>query len=588
MKFYITDGAGADFSGFTDITPISAENGTEIYKIIISEKSGSVRIEWREPMTDHIGSWNPLAGRWRGLPQRFHEVRADSCLHRGAPVIATFRADGTAHRTAAVSDAAITCVLGYCVDDFKENDEVAFFVELFDVPEDYSTELRIDRSGLPLPDALAAVWSWWTGSAGKAAPLPDDAFAPLYSTWYNFHQTPKQDELTQELKLAAGIGFKTVILDDGWQIEGDGTGDYRKSGDWLPAPDKFPDFRGFVDDVHSFGQKLVLWFAVPFAGFDTEAYDRFKDKLLFETQWLINAGTLDIRYPEVRDYISGTYMRYVKEYGIDGLKLDFIDSFARSKDIPEFRPGMDCETVTQAVEKLLDEIIRGAVAVKPDFLLEFRQNYVGPVVLKYANMLRVGDCAFDPVTNRTGVADLRMMTKGVAVHSDMLLWSPKETAENCALQLLNIMFSVPQISVRLTQIPDFQLRLLKSYLAYYRKNCRILTQAPIRVLHPETCYSVLTAEDPALNRRITVLYSESAVRADGSDTDVWNATGGESVVLINEANNSLAITVYDCMHDEVRRINTDSPAVALKIPVGGYANIKTQKKYNSYVELCTE
>ncbi len=576
MNYYVTDGSGADFSCHTGITLLSDENGTEIYKIVISGKSDSVRIEWREPMTDHIGSWNPLAGRWRGLPQRFHEVRADSCLHRGAPVIATFRPDGTAHRTVAISDAAITGVLGYCVDDFRQNDEVAFFVELFDVPEDYSTELRIDGRRLPLPGALAAVWDWWNGSVGKAAPLPDDAFAPLYSTWYNFHQTPEQGELTKELKIAAGIGFKTVILDDGWQIAGEGTGDYRKSGDWLPAPDKFPDFKGFVDDVHSFGQKLVLWFAVPFAGFDTEAYARFKDKLLFETAWLINAGTLDIRYPEVREYISGTYMRYIKEYGIDGLKLDFIDTFAKNKDIPGYKPGMDCETVTQAVEKLLDGIIRGATAIKPDFLLEFRQNYVGPVVLKYANMLRVGDCAFDPVTNRIGVADLRMMTKDVAVHSDMLLWSPTETAENCALQLLNIMFSVLQISVRLTQIPDFQLRVLESYLDYYRKNYRILTQAPILVRHPETCYSVLSAEDPALNRRITVLYSESAVRADGSDTDVWNATGGESVALINDTCASLVITVYDCMQDEIRRINTDSPAVALDIPVGGYANIRLQ------------
>ena len=270
-------------------------------------------------------------------------------------------------------------------------------------------------------------------------------------------------------------------------------------------------------------------------------------------------------------------MRYIKDYGIDGLKLDFIDSFARDKNIPVCKPGMDCETVTQAVEKLLDEIIRGAVAIKPDFLLEFRQNYVGPIVLKYANMLRVGDCAFDPVTNRIGVADLRMMNRGVAVHSDMLLWSPTETAKNCALQLLNIMFSVPQISVRLKEIPDFQLRMLKRYLEYYRKNYRILTQAPIYVSHPETCYSALSAEDPALTRRITVLYSESAVHADGADTDVWNATGGESVALINEANNRLAITVYDCMHDEIQRINTDSPAIALDIPVGGYANITRHK-----------
>lgn len=569
MRFLITDGDGADLTAAVSVVPEQQTDGAAYYCIRVCEPQKRVRIEWTEQMLDHVGVWHPTCGRNRGLPQFFHIQKTDACFFRGAPVLATVRADGTVHRAIALGDAAVSSSLGYYVDDFTENDTVVFFVELYDTAASFSAELRIDRQPAPLADALGEIWRWWNRAIRRAAPLPETAFAPLYSTWYSFHQTPEQTALTAELKRAAELGFRTVILDDGWQIEGAGTKDYRKSGDWTAATDKFPDFKGFVRDVHSFGQKLILWFAVPFAGFETEAFRRFRTKLLFQEEGYIHAGTLDIRYPEVRAYIIGTYLRFIEQYDIDGLKLDFIDNFRDTPDIPAFGDGMDAPTVTQAVRLLLEELCEAAARRKPDFLMEFRQNYVGPEILRFGNMLRVGDCAFDAVTNRIGAADLRMLTRDVAVHSDMLLWSPDETPENCALQLLNVLFAVPQISIRPSQAGEAQLRLLRTYLAYWQQNRDILLGGRLVVRHPETGYSAIAAEDAERQKRIAVLYTESAWRLNGWEEDVWNATGEETVVLLNDRHLRLHLTVYNCLGDVTQRMTTGEAAVALTVPTAG-------------------
>ncbi len=572
MRFEITCGEDGRPCADVRVDPVCAEGQTREYEIAVDAAQEKVRVSFRMPMRDHVSVWHPTCGRGRGLPQWFHPQRTDACFYRGAPVLATLRADGTAHCVVSLSDTDAETALGYYVDDFAETDEVVFFAELKNVPAGYRVILRVDTAAVPLPEALGRVWHAWNEGQVRCAGLPDAAFAPLYSTWYSFHQCPRQEILTRELALAAETGFRTVILDDGWQFPGEGTKDYRKSGDWQPAPDKFPDFRGFVRDVHSFGQKLILWFAVPFVGFETEAYRRFRDKLLFEEAGFIHAGTLDVRYKEVRDFLTETYTRFIDEYDIDGLKLDFIDHFP-SQAAPPCTEEMDAKTVTEGVQKLLNEVCAAARSRKPDFLFEYRQFYVGPGIMRCANMLRVCDCAFDAVTNRIGAVDLRMLTRGVAVHADMLLWSPTESIHNCALQLLNILFAVLQISVRLTEIPPEQLRLLRAHLAYRKQNEGLLTRGELCVSHPETGYAAVTAKDEAAGRAVTVLYAQSACLWSGMDEDIWNAAPQETVAVLNPSQAKLRITVYDCFCREQTRFTASASAVAVNVPVGGYANI---------------
>ena len=126
---------------------------------------------------------------------------------------------------------------------------------------------------------------------------------------------------------------------------------------WEPAADKFPDFSQHVKNVQDMGLKYLMWFSVPYVGKMSRAWELFKDKLLYWNEFQ-QAGILDIRYPKVREYLKGIYGKAVKEWGIDGLKLDFIDEFYLHPDSPSFSEGMDYADVQEALDVLLTEVMR--------------------------------------------------------------------------------------------------------------------------------------------------------------------------------------------------------------------------------------
>ena len=286
--------------------------------------------------------------------------------------------------------------------------------------------------------------------------MPDAAFDPLYSTWYAYLQDVRAKELEEEAGLAASLGMKTMILDDGWQ-KVDSTTFYSATGDWMPVPSRFPDMKAHVAAIHRAGLKYMLWLAVPFVGDESKAWTQFKDKAL-SIQGDKSPGrtaVLDPRFPEVREYLIRTYERVVGEWDFDGVKLDFIDQFIQPKDDPAAKDGFvgrDYRSVPEAVNRLMKDVLTRLQAIKPNVLVEFRQHYMGPAILQYGNMMRVADCPADPCANRKRMCDLRLTSGGIAVHSDMLVWSRNETPEGAALPILNVLYSTIQYSMILKTI----------------------------------------------------------------------------------------------------------------------------------------
>ncbi|MGN1061543.1 MAG: glycoside hydrolase family 36 protein, partial [Candidatus Scatosoma sp.] len=399
---------------------------------------------------------------------------------------------------------------------------------------EYSTLLRIDEREILLSDTLKEQTEWFLGFYPQTLEIPQASEEPLYSTWYNFHQHPSANALYEELKIARGLGFKSVIIDDGWQYDGKGTADYIDCGDWAFSKEKFPEPKVFIDAVHALGMKVAFWFPVPFVGFHTQAYQRFKDKLLYEEGSFCdgggatNAGILDVRYKETRDYIVNT-VRALMIYGVDGVKLDFVDKFKIHEETPSANPAMDFQDLNEAVVRLLQDLNEAIHSVKSDTMIEFRQNYVGPSITRFCNMLRVADCAFDSITNRIAIADMRMLGYRVAVHSDMLYWAEKESEENVSRQLLNVAFAVPQISVRLKVMPQQHRAIIKTFLTYWTKNRGILLKGKLTTEGADSTYVMLSAEN--VRKKIVVLYLANDFTYMGKRTDVWNASRAENIFV---------------------------------------------------------
>ncbi|MBQ9117548.1 MAG: alpha-galactosidase, partial [Clostridia bacterium] len=115
------------------------------------------------------------------------------------------------------------------------------------------------------------------------------------------------------------------------------------------------------------------------------------------------------------------------------------------------------------------------------------------------------DCPNDLIRNRLGVADLRLISGKTAVHSDMLMWHPEEDEVNVAHQLLGVMFSVPQISVRLENYSEEHKAVLRSFLSFWREHRETLLDGEFYAEHPEDNYSVIGAEKDG--EQISVRYA---------------------------------------------------------------------------------
>ena len=439
----------------------------------------------------------------------------------------------------------------------------------------YKVRLRLDRRKIPFFKTLRSAAEWIPAAAGfRTAVPPDAAYEPLYSTWYAFHRGVTAEDVERECAVAAKLGMKTVIVDDGWQID-DGNG-YDWCGDFRPSKKCFPDMKGHVARIHALGMKYLLWYPVPLVGVDSENFVRFRGKYLREGR-KGTAAVLDPRFPEVREFLCGLYERALKDWDIDGVKLDFIDSFrfsGRDPALAENYAGRDFKSVPDAVERLLTDVTTRMRAIRPDVLIEFRQSYVGPEIRRYGNMLRVVDCAGCMRKNRMGIANLRIVSPGSAVHSDMLEWHAGETVEDAAMYVLNCLFGVIQYSEALSRLPESHLRMLRHWVDFSVKHRPALLQGDFIPRAPEFGYPVL--EGVSADERVIAVYDASRVVSAGAQdrlTLVVNATAGDGLVL--ELARPCRATFFNTFGDCVGSSDLAAGTVRVSVPRAGYAALSS-------------
>ena len=157
--------------------------------------------------------------------------------------------------------------------------------------------------------------------------IPPEMFLnkPQYNTWIELVYDQNQADV---LKYAHGIvdnGFPPGILmiDDNWQ---------KYYGSTEFRPDRFPDPKGMVDELHALGFKVMLWIC-PFVSPDSQEYRMLRDKgyLVMDAGrnrpaildwWNGLSACYDLSNPEAYAYYKGTLTALQEKFGIDGFKFD--------------------------------------------------------------------------------------------------------------------------------------------------------------------------------------------------------------------------------------------------------------------------
>ncbi len=572
-------------AGFkSSLNQVSNEDNVAIYELELASDNptelSELIVQWRLPCTNIKGEWSTGALYEKRLRADWELASVVSRVSVNAPVLTLFGHEDENIVTIACSDVVNTLELMAPV---REEDnfiycQLTFFTEKMPLTTSYKTQIRVDQRMFHFSECIDDVGKWWAGFENlKPAIVPAAAKVPMYSTWYSYHQNFTPAQLLQECRQAKKLGYEGIIVDDGWQTLDGGRG-YDYTGDW--NPDRITETRQFVKTIQAMDMKCMFWYSVPFCGKKSKAYQQFKGKFLTEGHpW---APVFDPRYPEVRTYLIEKYASALIDWDLDGFKLDFIDDF---KTYPETEltkaNGRDYASVDEGVYRLMSDVMTELKKIKPDVLIEFRQKYIGPAMRRFGNMFRAFDCPNDSVGNRMRTTDVKMLCGNTAVHSDMITWHQTETVETAALQLTNVLFAVPQLSVRLEETSEDHQQMIAFYTKYWQKNKAILMDGDFVPYNPLANYPILSASDD--EKIIFGVYEEMVVEldADFGKIDLVNGKMSEQIAFeFLEDYGKCKVKIYDCMGnlDWKGKLKFGEGLHALEVPPNGMIRIRKKTK----------
>ncbi|WP_426361883.1 glycoside hydrolase family 36 protein [Streptomyces sp. E-08] len=534
-------------------------------RILHVDASGApVEIRLSLPLGDAAGYWHPKAG-WKRTIVADWEGRDEVSLVDGLAAGCLYDYGGATLLTFGVADPVPEVSLRYGVSE--ENDTYVVHLHLPAAQRPHRLVL-VPRS----PSVGAAVGTLRAWYAAETAPMhvPETARVPLYCTWYAYNQQIDADAVETQSRLAAGIGFGALIVDDGWQRHARGRG-YAGVGDWIPDSEKFPDFTSHVLRVRKTGLRYMLWVAPLLLGPAADCHERWAACAPALAK-VPGAHVLDPRLPEVRAHVVDTCVRLVRDHGLDGLKIDFLEQAM-------VYAGDGQGDVGQALTTLLHELRGALVHVRSDVLIELRQPYVGPGMVPFGNMLRSFDCPADSAANRVRTIDTALLAVGGAVHSDPLLWSARAPVESAARQLIGAFHSVPQVSVRLDTLPEEHIQALRFWLATWRNLRPQLLDGTVEPGRPDDLYTLVSATGEGT--QVLTVHVDRPVPVDPATLDTTvlvNATTRPRLVLdVATPGSAVEIEAYapDGRMIDRRRVELPAGLQNLPVPRMGLATIKS-------------
>ncbi|AUH44754.1 alpha-galactosidase [Streptomyces sp. CMB-StM0423] len=488
----------------------------------VEAPGAAVEIRLSVPLGDAAGYWHPKAGWHRTLLADW-EGRATVSLIDGLAAGCLYDHTGATLLTFAAADPAPEVALRYGVSE--END--THVVHLHLAPSATPHRFLFAPRSPSVASALRPLRAWYEARMPTPLPVPEAARLPLYCTWYAFNQAIDEAAVERQAALAADMGFGALILDDGWQRLGSGRG-YAGVGDWIPDPGKFPGFTAHVERVRGTGLRYLVWVAPLLLGPRADCHPVWAPFAPARAT-VPGAHVLDPRHPEVRAHVVRTCLRLVRDHGLDGLKVDFLNEAMAYA-------GDGRGDVGHALTLLLAELREALLGVRPELLLELRQPYVGPGMAPFGNMLRSFDCPADSAANRVRTVDTSFLAIGGAVHSDPLLWDTSGPVEAAARQFIGALHAVPQVSVRLDALTAEQADAVRFWLAQWRRLRPQLLDGTTEPGRPDGLYTLVSAESEGV--RVLTVHDDRIV-------PVRPATHRETVLVNATAGDRLAVDVED-------------------------------------------
>ena len=511
-------------------------------------QSGLLRMCFSVPILDMHGYWVPESRT--PSTKIVWVIESKSAGQRAFPYIAFFNSKQinrfSAGLTNLIDDTRILA---------KMNQEKCTYDITFEValgPDSRDFELVLDRRAQRWTDSLA---DWRKTLVLDTPVIPDGAWEPVYCTWYAVHAAVTQDWVEENARIASSLGFRTLIIDDGWCFDvmkrvspQTISSWYEMIGDWRLSEKKFPDFENHRRRVQAMGMKYLFWVAPFLIGAKSELAGKIAGS--FRKEYHEGCYTFDSRCGEAAEILLDKMKHVLTDYGLDGLKVDFLDYIFPNPEEPR----------GEETTRFIRELAKTIRSVKPDALIEFRQAYATPGMHAYGTQFRAGDVPFDFIDNFHRLVQIRIsMGDGVPVHADPVYWHPRESAVNISRHMIASLAGVPMLSMDLPSVSETEKRIIRHWLDFYQAHRKTLNFGKWDVTYHQSgaAYAMATGETESV-----LILQDSARLGEAL------SKAADHVFILNLSPDALALPGADSWDGE------GNPAASGEIPLGGLGERK--------------
>jgi alpha-galactosidase len=151
------------------------------------------------------------------------------------------------------------------------------------------------------------------------------------------------------------------------------------------------------------------------------------------------------------------------------------------------------------------------------------------------------------------------------------MWNREDTVESAALQFASVLYSVPQVSVKIATLSEEHKKMLNYYLSFWRENKEVLLEGKIFAENPESVYSVVRSEKGG--KAIVTSYTDRVIDC-GANREVIAVNCSRSKELILSGALGKTFKVVNCMGETLSQGIIDCKVFEVKVPMAGMVFVK--------------
>lgn len=438
---------------------------------------------------------------------------------------------------------------------------------------EYKTQILVDLTDRNFSNAIRETSQWRLDQGDNSSITKIDlSMQPVYSVWYPMDRNIPLENITFYFDSISAMGFRSILFDDGWQnvirFEVDSTG--------MWDPSKIEIVKEFIDKARESNMKVALWYTHPIIGSHNYVFKKFEGKYLqYRTS---SQPILDIRYPDVRKYITEMYSKIISEWTIDGIWFNFFNGYYPDENIITLDDnGRDFVSVRKALDSLRLSMQYEMMSQNPDISINQSFPSVGPLhtsnnktINGFLGTTVLGQVREKLVNNRLLYGEYSPFMEIMGIH-------PKDPAVDVAKKFQSVLFGTPYVSYFDYTMPDDVKETMKFWLQYWKSNAQYLMESDFKAFNPIQRYPVLLGGDEL--KQILVFYDRVEPFNLGyfnfEMADVINSSDYDFVSIKGQPTGRIDFIVYNYngkYHDK-GTLKFKRDIASIEIPQGGYARL---------------